>query len=91
MTKCNGDTPASKKTKQDPCGSKPYNRYNIFYILERERFLQSNSSYKRKNSHHRDSDFLTGYEKIDLPKLPPQYARLDLPYDWYMPGKQNVS
>lgn len=75
--------------KYDPCEIKPYNCYNIYFILERERFLQSNSDYKRKTTPPR-SNFITGYELLDMPDLPPRFENLDLPYDWYMPGKRKA-
>jgi len=75
--------------KHDPCKTRPYNLYNIYYILERERFLQSNSNYKRK-TFPPPSNFITGYELLDIPGLPPRYNNLHLPYDWYMPGKRKA-
>lgn len=76
--------------QHDPCETKPYNRYNVFYILERERFLQSNYNYKRKTVPP-PSNFITGYELLDMPDLPPRYENLDLPYDWHMPGKHKAT
>ena len=86
-TKTNSATSSSKKKKYDPFESKPYNLYNIYYILERELFLQSNSEYQSKDASVIPSNFITGYEYIDLPDLPTRYASLDLPFDWYMPGE----
>lgn len=89
MTKSKG---AANATKYDPCKSRPYNRYNIYYILERERFLQSNSKYKSKAADACSANIITGYEDIgDLPSLPPQYAKIELSSDWYMPGKRKLA
>ena len=62
---------------------------------ERERFLQSFPGYNRGQSRNegendpRRGDILTGYEELqhDLPPMAPRYERLELPHDWYMPGK----
>jgi len=81
--------PCVKKSR-DPSDIKPYNRYNIYYILERERFLQSNSNYKRQDVPSR-SNFTTGYEGLELPGFPPRYTNLDMPHDWYMPGKRKIA
>lgn len=91
-TNTNSATSSPKKKNKDPLETKPYNRYNIFYILERELFLQSNSGYQRKRNddHAIPLNFTTGYEDIDLPDLPPRFASLDLPFDWYMPGKRKL-
>mmetsp|Transcript_35325 Transcript_35325/g.59978 ORF Transcript_35325/g.59978 Transcript_35325/m.59978 type:complete len:290 (+) Transcript_35325:1-870(+) len=82
--------------KYDPCKNKPYNRYNIYYMLERERFLQSKPNYKA-NANNPDtasdassSNIITGYENLDLPDLPQRYAHLNLAFDWYMPGKRKA-
>jgi hypothetical protein len=74
--------------KHGPYMGKPYNRYNIFYMLERERMLQSNSSYKKKPSGDLSGKSTHGYEDLDLPDLPPQYASLDLSSDWFVPGRR---
>lgn len=78
--------------KYDPCKSRPYNRYNIYYILERERFLQSRPKYK--SAVDKDTccvDIITGYEHLgDLPPVPLCYANVRLSPDWYMPGKRKV-
>ncbi|KAL7531214.1 hypothetical protein ACHAXR_003906 [Thalassiosira sp. AJA248-18] len=81
-----------KKKHDDPCIGKPYNRYNIYFILERERFLQSNSKYSSKTavSDACSANFITGYENLDLPNLPKRYECIDLPRGWYMPGKRKA-
>ena len=88
MTK-NSNAAAATKPKYDPCKSKPYNRYNIYYILERERFLQSHLTYNPKATDaYSYATANTGYESLEgLPDLPPRYATLELSPDWYMPGE----
>ena len=77
---------------------RPYNKYNIYYILERELLIQtrSDASYcaakheyeQRSGYYFNKSNALTGYEYIELPPLPPRYQYLKLPHYWYMPGKK---
>mmetsp|Transcript_31605 Transcript_31605/g.53902 ORF Transcript_31605/g.53902 Transcript_31605/m.53902 type:complete len:268 (+) Transcript_31605:154-957(+) len=93
--KTSNAAPGTNKSNHDPCKNKPYNRYNIFYILERERFLQSNPSYKTSiagsTAAASSPNIVTGYENLDLPDLPQRYAHLDLAFDWYMPGKRKAT
>lgn len=84
MAKKNSGASAADK-KFDPVKAKPYNRYNIYFILERERLLQANPNYNRKDACAEIC--ITGYENMDLPHHPKQYGHLDLAADWYMPGK----
>ena len=85
---------AAASTRYDPCKSRPYNRYNIYYILERNLLLQSNSEFKSKETTDAScsANFITGYENLrDIPALPSRYAKLELSHDWYMPGEyQNI-
>ena len=68
---------------------KPYNRYNLFFVLERERILQSHPEYNTSMSRiEKTHPFMTGYENIELPpRLPDRYAFLDIPEGWYLPGR----
>ena len=72
---------------------RPYNVYNIFFILERARLLQDCI----RDTHHDDGNQrksqslssccdLVGFEQLNLPELPPRYLGLQLPPDWYVPG-----
>lgn len=70
----------------DPCTVRPYNRYNIFFILERELAVQSNSDCRP--SFEGLPDFVTGFEGLDIPdELPPCYAHLELSSGWYLPAR----
>eukprot|EP00580_Thalassiosira_gravida_P016200 CAMPEP_0201658206 /NCGR_PEP_ID=MMETSP0494-20130426/1182_1 /ASSEMBLY_ACC=CAM_ASM_000839 /TAXON_ID=420259 /ORGANISM="Thalassiosira gravida, Strain GMp14c1" /LENGTH=247 /DNA_ID=CAMNT_0048135171 /DNA_START=29 /DNA_END=772 /DNA_ORIENTATION=- len=91
MVKTTTAASATNKKKNDSSEVKPYNRYNIYFILERQHFLQSNTSYKQSTPAAPSSNFITGYESLDLPDLPPRYTSLDLPFDWYMPGKRKAA
>ena len=91
MTKINSAAQATNKKQYDPLKSKPYNRNNDNYrILERERFLKSQSGYNSKSAAAAAAeacslDSVTSCEFLDPPDLPPRYASLDLPHD--MPGE----
>jgi len=70
---------------------RPYDEYNIFFILERERLLQENNhAYSKQISFPVDqlcplaSSSDCGFE---LPPLPPRYRHLILPKDWYRSDK----
>ncbi|EJK74621.1 hypothetical protein THAOC_03689 [Thalassiosira oceanica] len=67
---------------------KPYNRYNLFFILERELILQKNNPTYDPLETFRAPDFLTGFEGIEMPsELPKRYSKLVLPPGWYLPGR----
>jgi hypothetical protein len=78
-------------TKQQSL-ARPYNVYNIFFILERARLIQACdqvAKYKTAPAKQLPSssvDF-SGYDLLYLPDLPPRYHDLLLPPDWYVPGK----
>ena len=81
-------TSSAAKKKYDPCKSRPYNCYQIYYIVERELFLQSHSNYKAVDASAAAGGLpITGYENLTVPDLPIRYACLDLASDWYMPGE----
>jgi hypothetical protein len=70
--------------------ARPYNVYNIFFILERARLIEEvctqGSNVKSRQPSSSPVDFF-GYDLLCLPDLPPRYRFLDLPPDWYVPGK----
>ena len=69
--------------------AKPYNNYNIFFILERELLLQERGSGSSSPSSGANFSF-NGYENINLPELPPRYQQLEAILDpnWYVAGKK---
>ena len=84
-------TPNSK-VQYNPCQARPYNRYNIFYILERERTLQSRiRHYRGQDSHNTtvpgNENSLTGYEYLEIPDLPLRYDGVTMQPGWYLPGE----
>jgi hypothetical protein len=85
------DKATKNHTKQQSL-ARPYNVYNIFFILERARLVQAceqAAMYKAAPAKHMPSssaDF-TGYDLLCLPDLPPRYHDLLLPPDWFVPGK----
>mmetsp|Transcript_32372 Transcript_32372/g.77359 ORF Transcript_32372/g.77359 Transcript_32372/m.77359 type:complete len:505 (-) Transcript_32372:194-1708(-) len=75
----------------DPRKNRPLNRFNLYYILERERLLQSSAEYKPGQSNQPlPPGIITGYEGLELPDLPPRYSHLELPKDWFVPGKRKL-
>ena len=85
-------TSSAAKKKYDPCKSRPYNCYQIYYIVERELFLQSHSNYKAVHASAAAGGLpITGYENLTVPDLPIRYACLDLASDWYMPGEYQIA
>ncbi|EED89616.1 predicted protein [Thalassiosira pseudonana CCMP1335] len=91
------DKPPKEKKRSYLKQDRPYNHYNLFYILERELLLQSRGA---SSSSDIDARFGTlpdptrtptilKYTSISskLPPLPPRYSKLQLPDDWYVHGK----
>ena len=81
--------------------TRPFNSYNLFFILERAFLLEerhrANGSRSPlptfgATSAKKTRRELTGYEFIDLPPLPPRYRHLEgtLPPNWYDPGRNKV-
>ena len=68
--------------------ARPYNVYNIFFILERARIIQQFCAQDApiQLSSSPSINFF-GYELLSLPDLPPRYCDLILPPDWFVPGK----
>ena len=67
----------------DPRRNLPLNRYNLYCILERQRLVQSNPDYRpSENEGKLPSDIYTGYEGLQLPKMPPRYQHLVIADDW---------
>lgn len=68
--------------------------YNIFFILERARLTKAYSDVQdatagKTNVVHKQESYssceFAGFDKLNLPGLPPRYADLVLPPDWYVP------
>ena len=74
--------------------ARPHNAYNIFFILERAKLIQdciNNGKCLNENESFIQqiicSPDFRGYDHLILPELPPQYHDLQLPADWYVPGR----
>ena len=86
---------SSGSTSSHGDGGRPYNHYNLYFILERELFLQERGVFPKEPAKVRGgvqrSDS-TGsevdYSDIDLPPLPIRYASLALPDGWYIHRKK---
>ena len=71
--------------------AKPYNNYNIFFILERELLIQARGKQPSPASSTAAFEF-NGYDKIALPSFPPRYAHLAVTLDpnWFVSGKKKA-
>ena len=65
---------------------RPYTSYNLFFQLEREHILQTLLGYQPTIADKDKFDFTTDHN-YHGPPLPSKYTNIILPYDWYMPGK----
>lgn len=90
---CDGaqiDKPDDKKLP------KPYNNYNLFFVLERARIIKERLDVESPipaaiygSESPPTTPSVPGYEYMVLPPLPPRYQHLasTLPPNWYVPGK----
>ena len=88
-TKTDGDLVA---VRQPMMTRRPYNVYNLFFILERARLIQAciedvSSGTAAAIQQSSTSYHVAGYDHLCLPELPPRYHGLQLPSDWCVPGK----
>ena len=67
----------------DPRRNRPLNRFNLYYIIERERLLQSINGYQPEPADGPlPPDIVTGYEGLQLPELPMKYRHIEIAEDW---------
>ncbi|KAL7537117.1 hypothetical protein ACHAXR_007592 [Thalassiosira sp. AJA248-18] len=85
-------TKQKSKTKK-AAGSRPYNRYNLFFILERENLILikgGTTKWTTATADARESQPIIkeGYENMNLPPLPPRFACLAgfIPEGWCIHG-----
>lgn len=71
--------------------SLPYNSYNVFYILERERIINERNG--KQPIRESSGDDFNYYGPLDLPPLPPRYHHLEstLVPNWYIPGARKLA
>ena len=79
---------ASRQSQQDafdPVKNRPLNRFNLFFILERERLLmemndQGDTPAEKETKKTSDlpPGIATGYEGLEMPELPPRFKDLTL-------------
>ncbi|KAL3802004.1 hypothetical protein HJC23_010348 [Cyclotella cryptica] len=99
MPKMRKTTPTKRnqaKAKRSEYDSldRPLNHYNLFYMLERELFLQKAGVDKAKDANKRTSG--SGIVRFEhyadlassFPLRPARYRELILPEDWFMHGKK---
>ena len=70
----------------------PYNSYNVFYILERERIIHERNGKQQSRESSVATEFNL-YGPLDLPPLPPRYLHLEsaLSPNWYIPGARKLA
>ena len=81
---------ASKPTTAKKTLARPHNCYNIFFLLERERLLQSRPDYNPIQAAAALSpvpEDVAGYGYLELPDLPTRYKGLVMQPAWYVPGR----
>ena len=79
-----GKTGEEKRAEAlDPRRNRPLNRFNLYYILERERILQSNPDYRPGEADGPlPPEIITGYEGMAVPELPSRYRHIVIAPDW---------
>ncbi|KAL7541876.1 hypothetical protein ACHAXR_011811 [Thalassiosira sp. AJA248-18] len=94
MAQNNGKS-SNRKDSSSVSDRRPYNHYNLYFILERELFLQERGVYPSTNHDGAVRSNSAGshmdYSGIDLPPLPSRYSSLFLPEDWYVHKKRKRS
>lgn len=83
------------KTKK-AAGARPYNRYNIFFILERERLILGKGGSTKWSVSTSDGagpqsilqvqSIPQEFKNLNLPPLPSRFAHLYVPECWCIPG-----
>ena len=77
------------KSKKNP---RPYNRYNIYFILERERLILAKGGTTKWSSPSSSKDAMVpineGYKNMELPHLPMRFVHLTVPDGWCVPCQQ---
>eukprot|EP00804_Cyclotella_cryptica_P019796 CCRYP_009685-RB/>CCRYP_009685-RB protein AED:0.18 eAED:0.18 QI:132/-1/0/1/-1/0/1/0/293 len=92
-TPTKGNQTKAKRSEYDSL-DRPLNHYNLFYMLERELFLQKAGVDKAKDADKRTSN--SGIVRFEhyadlassFPPRPSRYRELILPDDWFMHGKK---
>lgn len=76
---------------------KPYNNYNLFFVLERALIIHGRNSDPPAAAADTCTPSPTatsflGYDDMDIPPLPPRYQHVasTLPPNWYVPGKNSL-
>ena len=71
----------------------PYNSYNVFYILERERIIHERNGKQTTREESSDCDFNWYGSHLEVPSLPPRYIHLEstLAPNWYIPGARKLA
>lgn len=63
---------------------RPYDEYNLFFILEQERLLQRYQRSASSSSSSTTAPSSSSSSNVVLPPLPPRYRHLELSNDWFL-------
>lgn len=93
----NSDHRKLKSAKKPKIIDRPYNHYNLYFILERELLLQSKgviTDFLKDAVAESSGGFIRhaksdGYRDLDLPPMPPRFQAVILPSDWFVHGKKD--
>lgn len=82
---------ATKKAINSAKEPRPYNRYNIYFILERERLVvslggETKWTKMRDDPGAKPDPVKPGYEDLNLPPLPGRFSHLFVPEGWCVSG-----
>lgn len=76
--------------KKEAAILRPYNRYNIYFTLERENTILSKGGTTSWSTGVVRGTPTPGYEDLAIPPLPPRFAHLAPPPGWCMPRTNKV-
>ena len=65
-------------------GAQTFNRYNLFYRLERNLLLHERGAGTKKEDYSTEYELVKQFDGLELPPLPTQYRHLDLPKLWFI-------
>ena len=73
-------------------GAQTFNRYNLFYRLERQLLLFERGANPSKQDESRLPSESEGrkYDLLVIPPLPPRYQHLEMPDLWFLSSKSSA-
>lgn len=68
-------------------GAQTFNRYNLFYRLERHLLLHERGAVAKGSDAESLGEEAKKYSLIQLPPLPPRYRDVNIPKLWFLSSK----